>query len=213
MGINGSCDERNAARLQKGKRLASEGSCHAKYYKQQSTKSGLLEICSSARGPWLKDSQLSDWGGIWGGRAWSQDSQGHRKNGVPECAKCPGIGLGSRLQSVRVGAHFMFRVAINREPLHSRGTYSPSRAQQVEKHRETHPSFSEWNCPGSPAGVCEVEVLKRGHVPDIKNTWSQSGWTQFVGKPGRPEWLIAFLCGSLKSGQCEFSAPGLESKV
>ena len=51
-----------------------------KYYKQQSAKSELLEICSHGAHGWLKCAQVLKQGGIPGVTAWSEDHLGHKKN-------------------------------------------------------------------------------------------------------------------------------------
>lgn len=81
---------------------------------------------------------------------------------------------GNLLQSVRVGTHFMLRVAINREPLHSQGNYSPSRGPASGEAQGDTPLLLWVELPRPPAGLLEVGVLKLGHVPDIKKTLGHS---------------------------------------
>ena len=53
----------------------------AKYYKQWSTKSELLEVCYHRRHAWLEGAQVAKQGGIPGVTTWSEDPLGRKKVG------------------------------------------------------------------------------------------------------------------------------------
>lgn len=61
----------------------------AKYYKQLSAESQLLEVCYYGGHPWLKGAQMVKQGGILVGQCGLRIRRFTERMGVPECGRVP----------------------------------------------------------------------------------------------------------------------------
>lgn len=85
-----------------------------KYYKQQSTKSELLEVCYSGVHLWLKGAQAAKWAGIPDGTAWYRDPWDHKRNRDAQVWQTSQAQeWRSWLKTVSLGTSFVLWVAIN----------------------------------------------------------------------------------------------------
>ena len=140
--------------------------------------SELLEVCSGKGLSCLKGAQVAKEGRVLGGTVWSQDPQGQRKNGEPECVTVPKHWSGDLLQSASPGMGFQLGVAINFEPWPNWVTALWAGAQQAAEPWWDPPSPRRRRTQARAARSCKVWRLEAvSHTLD-KNAWSQAGWTQ-----------------------------------
>ena len=150
------------------KRERDYGGC-TKYYKQQGTKSELIEVCYYGGRACLGGAQVANWSGIPGVTGWSENPLSQKKNGwYQSAAVLLGILAGRQAKRSRSGARILNSLAMNCKPLCGPANFAWDRLSRGKSMARSSPQGAAW--------VCALGVHKVWSFRAQSHTWD--GWDQ-----------------------------------